>query len=89
MRKRELFRGECDTTFVATRCRAVICKEAIRRTRSSLLKLVRRIQFQQICGSMLRFYFQQLRDICDNSHINSLVTQYILLILLVIIINLS
>lgn len=53
----------------------VICKEAIRRTRSSLLKLVRRIQFQRICGSVLRFYFEQLRDICDNPHINPSVTQ--------------
>lgn len=57
--------------------RAVICKEAIRRTRSSLLKLVRRIQFQRICGSVLRFYFEQLRDICDNPHINPSVTQLI------------
>lgn len=64
---------ECDTT----RLSRYLYKEAIRRTRSSLLKLVRRIQFQRIRGSSFsKFYFEQLRDKCDNFYINPSMTRF-------------
>lgn len=64
---------ECDTI----RSSRYLYKEAIRRTRSSLLKLVRRIQFQRIRGSLLsKFYFERLWDKCDNSHINPSMTRF-------------